>query len=103
MGYHSNLCYFQEYGSFHFYSRCVTVFTNDDKSWVHMDYAVIQQSATILFFVQSLWCLKICIAGPLIIVVFSLLGNKIHSDTRLIVSIFTESCHIWEQVRWVGL
>ena len=61
MGYHLN----QEYGSFHFNSRCVTVFfTNDDKSWVHMYYVVIQQSVTILFFVECLLCLKICMANP---------------------------------------
>ena len=39
----------QDYGSFHFRSRCVTFCTNDEKSWVRINYAVILQ---ILFFCE---------------------------------------------------
>ena len=38
-------------------------FTNDERSLVHMDYAVIRQSVKILFFAQSLRCLKIYTAN----------------------------------------
>ena len=34
-------------------------FTNGEKSWVHISYAVILQCVEILFFAQSLQCLKI--------------------------------------------
>ena len=55
-----SVIYLQDYGSFHFYSICVTViFTNDEKSWVRINYAVILQCVEILFFARSLQCLKI--------------------------------------------
>ena len=90
--------YLQDYGSFHFCSRCVTVFfTNDEKSWVRINYAVISQCVKILFFAQSLRCLKICMVNPLMTFIFSKLGNMLHSDTPLIVGIITEGCGIWEK------
>ena len=39
-------------------------FTNDEKSWVRISYAVIPQCIEILFFAQSLRCLKICMVNP---------------------------------------
>ena len=46
IGYHSkSVRHMQEYGGVLFYSRYVTVFfINDEKSWVHIDQAVIWQS-----------------------------------------------------------
>ena len=44
----------------------IFIFTLDEKSLVHMDYAVIRQSVKILFFAQSLRCLKIYAANFLI-------------------------------------
>ena len=38
-------------------------FINDENSWVCMDYAVTPQYIKILFFAQSLWCLKICMVN----------------------------------------
>ena len=34
-------------------------FTNDEKSWVRINYVVISKCDEILFFAWSLWCLKI--------------------------------------------
>ena len=39
-------------------------FTNDEKSWVRINYAVILQSVKILFFSRSLRFLKICMVNP---------------------------------------
>ena len=39
-------------------------FTNDEKSWVRINYAVISQCVEILFFARSLRCLKICMVNP---------------------------------------
>ena len=39
-------------------------FTNDEKSWVRINYAVILQWVKILFFARSLQCLKICMVNP---------------------------------------
>ena len=69
-------------------------FTNDEKSWVCINYAVISQCVKILFFVRSLWCLKICMVNPLITFIFSKLGNMLHLDTPLIVGIIPEGFRI---------
>ena len=63
---------------------------------MHMDYAVIRQSVKILFFAQSLRCLKIFTANFLITLIFSLLENICFIWT-LLVKILMESCCIWEQ------
>ena len=34
-------------------------FTNDEKSWVRINYAVIPECVEVLFFARSLRCLKI--------------------------------------------
>ena len=39
-------------------------FTNDKKSWVRINYAIIPQCVKILFFARSLRCLKICMVNP---------------------------------------
>ena len=39
-------------------------FTNDEKSWVRINYAVIPQGVEILFFARSLRCLEICMVNP---------------------------------------
>ena len=89
--------YLEDYGNFHFCSRCVTFFyTNDEKSWVRIHYAAIPQCVEILFFTQSLRCLKICMVNPYMTFLFSWLGNMLHSDTPLIVAIITEGCRIME-------
>ena len=89
--------YLQDYGSFDFHSRCVTFCTNDEKSWVRINYAVILQCVEILFFARSLRYLKICMVNPLMTFLFSLLGNMLHSDIPIIVAIITEGCRIWEK------
>ena len=43
---------------------CYSFFTNDKNSWVRINYAVISQCVKILFFAQSLRCLKICMVNP---------------------------------------
>ena len=47
-----SLRYLQDYDNFHYCSKCVKVFffTNDEKSWVRINYAVIPQCVKILFF-----------------------------------------------------
>ena len=87
----------QDYGSFHFRSRCITFCTNDEKSWVRINYAVILQCVKILFFARFLRYLKIYMVNPLMTFLFSLLGNMLHSDTPLFVAIITEGCRIWEK------
>ena len=83
---------------FHFRSRCVTFCTNDERSWVRINYAVILQCVKILFFARFLRYLKICMVNPLMTFLFSLLGNMLHSDTPLIVAIITKGCRkFWEK------
>ena len=61
MGYHSNLydiCKIM--AVFIFVLYVLQFFTNDEKSWVRINYAVILQCCVeILFFARSLRCLKI--------------------------------------------
>ena len=49
---------------FIFALEALPFFTNDEKSWVRLNYAVISQCVKILFFAQSLGCLKICMVNP---------------------------------------
>ena len=76
---------------------CYSFLTNDEKSWVRINFAVIPQCVEILFFAQSLRCLKICMVNPSMTFIFSWLGNMLHSDTPLIVAIITEGCRIMEK------
>ena len=70
----------------------VTVFcTDDEKSWVRINYAVISQCVGILFFAL---CLKIYAVNTLMTFIFSWLGNMLHLDTPLIVAIIAEGCRI---------
>ena len=69
-------------------------FTNDEKSWVRINYVVISQCVEILFFARSLRCLKIYAVNTLMTFIFSWLGNMLHSDTPLIIAIITEGCRI---------
>ena len=39
-------------------------FTNDEKSWVRINYPLIPQCAEILFFARSLRFLEICMVNP---------------------------------------
>ena len=65
---------------------------------MHMDYAVMWQSVTILFFVQYLYRLKICMVNNQISFIFSMLGNMFHCIyTPLIAKNFMESCGIQDQ------
>ena len=65
MGYHSNLSDICKIMAvFIFALDVLQFFTNDEKSWVRISYAVISQCVKILFFAQSIRCLKICMVNP---------------------------------------
>ena len=64
MGYHSNLqdiCKIM--AVFIFVLYVLQFFTNDEKSWVCLNYAVILHCVEILFFARSLPCLKIYVVN----------------------------------------